>query len=363
MHTLTWIQRFCQGLRKSQQKTLAVFTAAVLLRQTACLAKLAKKAGFLSNVSAKSATKRLWRFLKNDKFDDEQVTIGLSHWIWPKMNKWKYIPISIDWTFNEKKSKWLSIMASISMDGRGIPIMVWSYRKGDYSPYLSQNQCEEAFVRRLLKLIPEDHRIVILADRGFGRASFFKFLDELEVKYVIRMSRNVGVKSRNFKGNLSELKLQPEQCFSLGETEYRKDGAVVLCNVIAALDPESDDDPWFLATNFKVHATTATKLYARRMIIEQDFKEAKSRLDWDESRIIKLSHYRRFTTLIILALAISSLVGRVARRRPKHAARVSRKKNGKWQDGQTSIGLALLEEELNRYLRFLNQLKLPAQPI
>ena len=65
------------------------------------------------------------------------------------------------------------------------------------------------------------------------------------------------------------------------------------------------------------------------MVIEEDFKEATSRLNWADSRIRKLSHYRRLTTLITVILVFAALVGYVAKRRPTLAEQVARRHKGK----------------------------------
>jgi len=98
------------------------------------------------------------------------------------------------------------------------------------------------------------------------------------------------------------------------------------------------------------------------MIIEQDFKEAKSRLDWSDSRVRKRKHYRRLTTLVLLALVFAALIGRVAGRRPTLAGKVARRRKGVWDHSCTALGLLLLRLGLD-YLALIHQTKFPAQPI
>lgn len=364
MYSLPWIQALFQSLHGAQKKTMAVFVDALLTCHDVRLAEIARTAGFQTGNSMAMALKRLWRFLRNPRFCDDTIVTGLAQWIWPRMASWRWIPISIDWTHNERRHLWMTLAASVAIGGRGITLMMRSYRKEDYDDHLSRNRCEEAFIKDMLRLLPKDRRIVLLADRGFARTELFRWLQELSVSYVIRVSRTVKVDSKRFSGLLSNLHLENGEGYSLGETVYRDDDPVTLTQLVAVREQQFDKepDPWILATNLAHGAATIAKLYAKRMIIEQDFREAKSRLDWSDSRIRKVSHYRRMTTLMTVVLAFSTLVGGVVKRRPTEARKVARRRKGSWDHGVTAMGLHTLANSLAA-LRFLHQVKFPPQPI
>ena len=71
------------------------------------------------------------------------------------------------------------------------------------------------------------------------------------------------------------------------------------------------------------------------MTIEQDFKEAKTRLEWKDCRIRKLDHYQRFTNIVMLAVAFGVLAGNVIYRRPSILRRKCRFMNGKLDKSMT----------------------------
>lgn len=364
MNSLPWIRRLFHRLRGSQQKTLAFFVDALLVAQDVRLAEMARQAAAQSGGRVRYTLKRLWRFLGNSRFDDDAITQGLVAWTWHRFDSWKTIPISVDWTHNEKRDKWTTLVASVTLNGRGIPLMMWSFRKGDYDEHLSRSRCEKRFVKHLMQLLPKDDRIVLIADRGFASVGFFKWLDEQNTNYIIRVSRTANVTSSRYSGPLRDLRVANGECYSLGQTRYTEKEDLTVSQVVVAREQqdEKDEDPWFLATNLSLRATTITKLYARRMVIEQDFREAKSRLDWGDSRIRKLDHYRRMTSIIMVVLVFAALVGRVASRRPTLAEQVARRRKGRWDHGCTAMGLALLRRSLE-HLRLLYQAKLPSQPI
>lgn len=363
MSSLSWIRSLFQKLHGHQQKTLAFFVDALLVEQRVGLAHIARRAAGQRDGSLRGALKRLWRFLGNSRFKDDIVSAGVIDWIWPRIRQWKYVPISIDWTHNERRDPWETITASISLHGRGIPLSMWSFRKADYEEYPSRNRAEQAFIRHLFGLLPDDKRIVLLADRGFGRAELLEWLDEEGIAFVIRVARTSKVRGQRYSGHLHDLVVHNGECYSLGAVVFTDSHSVQLRNLVVARQEQANKaDPWLLATNTNARATTVARLYARRMIIEQDFKEAKSRLDWGDSRVRKRTHYRRLTTLVLLALVFAALIGRVAGRRPTLAAKVARRRKSVWDHSYTALGLLLLRLGLD-YLSLIHQTKFPAQPI
>lgn len=241
--------------------------------------------------------------------------------------------------------------------------MMRSYRKGQYDSHLSRNHCEQAFIQHLLQLLPKDDRIVLIADRGFARVSLFQWLMQENISFIIRTPRTVDVSSAKYSGPLSDLHVHNGEAYSLGSVQYTR-RRLQFPNLVVARQQQPDDspDPWFLATNLPLHAGSICRMYARRMIIEQDFREAKSHLNWSDSRIRKVEHYQRLTTILLVALVLATLVGRIAARRPTLAALVARRRKGSWDHSYTALGLELLQRSL-RHLSLIHQTKFPAQPI
>jgi len=50
------------------------------------------------------------------------------------------------------------------------------------------NHAEDEFLEELRQIIPQNITVVILADRGFGRVSFFRKLEELGFEYIARVT-------------------------------------------------------------------------------------------------------------------------------------------------------------------------------
>ena len=368
MNSLTWVEAFCHGLNKWQQKNLAMLMDAMFERQISILNELASAIAFGTGVGLNHCIKRLQRFLGNHRFIDEAVSRALIRFIWPRLKTWRYIPVVIDWTCNEKEvDKWTTLVASIPLRGRGIPLMAWSFPKGDLGGYLSQNRLEEAFLSNLLSLIPPEDlgRLVIIADRGFGRASLFRYLKKRNIHFVIRVKMNVSVKSTEHTGLLGEIFVSPYTLRSLGKTLYKAQGedAVELRQLVICYQDEVTEDgaidPWFLATDLSLSAKSIQEFYSKRMIIEEDLREAKSHLLWKSCRIRKAEHYQRFTTVLILVLALATLVGHTIHRRPTLNRLVSRKRQGKTDTSTTLTGLRFLKHSLDN-LKYARLGRLPS---
>ena len=81
--------------------------------------------------------------------------------------------------------------AAVCFRGRGLPLLSWVSTPQELDP--SQNRVEEFFIGRLLRHLPTNIRPLLLADRGFGRASLIRLVQQMPhhtgylVDYVIRL--------------------------------------------------------------------------------------------------------------------------------------------------------------------------------
>ena len=78
--------------------------------------------------------------------------------------------VLLDWT-DLHHDKLEALVAAVSYGGRALPIAWATTRKGIYER--SRNLFETNFCRLLKTLVPDTVELVIVADRGFGRASLF----------------------------------------------------------------------------------------------------------------------------------------------------------------------------------------------
>ena len=81
----------------------------------------------------------------------------------------------IDWSDLGRKRN--GLFAAVCYRKRGLPLLSRAIAHDELTP--SQNQLEEAFIARLLRNLPDAIRPLLLADRGFGRASLLRWLQEM----------------------------------------------------------------------------------------------------------------------------------------------------------------------------------------
>ena len=141
----------------------------------------------------------------------------------------------------------------------------------------SQNRVEEFCIGRLLRHLPTNIRPLLLADRGFGRASLLRFVQQMPnhtgypVDYVIRLKGDVVVQneSADYRGRLRDYPLRKGRINFRPQTLYRADGAVVI-NLILYW-ARGHREPWYLATSL-TDPRQAVRMYRKRMQPEQYFK-------------------------------------------------------------------------------------------
>ena len=137
----------------------------------------------------------------------------------------------IDWSDLARKRN--GLFAAVCYRKRGLPLLSWATTVDELTP--SQNRLEEAFIARLLRNLPDAIRPLLLADRGFGRASLLRWLPEMPrhtgrtVDYVAPLKGNVHIRTADgYRGLLQKYPLRPNRYVFLPGSQYRSDGAVTV---------------------------------------------------------------------------------------------------------------------------------------
>jgi DDE family transposase len=306
-----WVFTVTSDLRLSQAKTLAELVAAA--------ARVAR--GTLSAVgrclpgptAAKHRIKRVWRFCANDRVHVADAMGGVIRRL--ARRRKKPLLVALDWT--EIRS-FHTLMAAAVLRGRAVPLLWATYTTGQL--HRSQNSFEEGLLRLLLALVPVGVRVILLADRGFGRTELAKTCLDLGVRFLIRIKPDVCVAHPRYRGRLDDYPIKRGAWRVLTAAEYRSDRAVTVNVVIRWKKglPAKRDEPWFLMTDLTGNAVRLTDLYAKRMAVEELFRDGKDGRYGFALRQTQLTQARRIDRLIlILALALWLItgLGRVARRR------------------------------------------------
>ncbi len=316
---LAWVLSVCtQYLRLSQAKTLSVLVSAALSIQRVSVSQIGRLIG--GTASCKARIKQAERFIANRRIEVADGMHGVIDRLTRRWGQRKKLRIAFDWT---QIRDFHTLAACAVIKGRAVPLLWASFQEWDF--HKSQNNLEEGLLRTLRTMIPEAVPVILLADRGFGRTELARTCQELHFHYVIRIKSDVYIRCRQFTGRLLDFPVRKGDAHLLTNVDYRKT-APVRQNLVVAWKKNlsvKHDEPWFLMTDLKQEAWKLTRLYGRRMTIEECFRDQKNRRNGFALRQIQVTKPDRIDRLLlILALAYLLLIGigLIARQRYRPSA-------------------------------------------
>src|SRR5215213_5589991 len=173
--------------RRSQQKTCAALVAALCQAAQASSFAIAGQLSALTEVQFGSALTRLYRFLRNTRFDDWLLTEQMLRLL---SGRGGVLLLALDWTCWQ--SRFSVLTACVCTGTRSIPVASSACVSRNLSR--SQNLSEETFLRLVVdRLRAAQVEAVWLCDRGFHRVEWLKRLVEMEQHFVVRLKRDVIV--------------------------------------------------------------------------------------------------------------------------------------------------------------------------
>jgi hypothetical protein len=301
---IAWVVNVCAvSLRLSQAKTLGVLVAATLRVRRASLAEI----GRCALGAVKHQIKRCGRFVANRRVEPADAMRGIVAKL--VKNRKKPLLVALDWV---DIKGFQTLVAGAVLKGRSVPICWASCEGHTYTGQKSRNAFEESLLLVLRSMIPGSVKVILLADRGFGRCALAAFLRRNNFGYVIRIKPKVVVKLKGFHGKLLDYPVHKGIAKVLRDVAYRADGAVTQNIVVRWRKnlPEKRDKCWFLMTDLTGTAEQLCQLYGRRMTIEQLFRDHKSKRNgWSlrDTQVQTAGNLDRL--LLILAIAYLLLCG------------------------------------------------------
>lgn len=304
---LAWVLSVGAALRRSQAKTLAELVAAAAPTQRATLANLGRAMGGAAR--CKHRIKRAGRFVANRRVT---VADGMAGVI-GRLTRRRADPliVGLDWV---EVRTFHTLVAAAVAGGRSIPLVWASYPAWELAK--SQNNLEEGLIRLLRSLVPDRVRIILLADRGFGRAELARtLLGLVNVSFVIRVKPRVKVRHPRFTGKLVDYPVKKGMRRVLRGVRFRATDPVDVNVVIRWKKglPDRRDEPWFLITDLgKTSAIQVTELYARRMGVEEFFRDTKSvrnGLALRHTQLTRADRFDRFILILVLAYLLLTGLG------------------------------------------------------
>ena len=310
--------------RRSQQKTCAALVAALCQAAQDSSFAIAGQLAGLTEVQFGSALTSLYRFLRNERFDDWLLTEQLLRLLAPARGP---LVLSLDWTAWQDRFSVLT--AAVCVGTRAIPVAVSACIKSQLAR--SQNLWEETFRRLVVERLRAAGVCALwLCDRGFHRVAWLGRLLALEQQFVVRLHRDVTVHLAEGPRLLKSLEIQPGQRRDLGWVNLRADAAVRVR--VIGVWAQGAKEVWWLATNLPNAVSKIVSYYDRRMGIEEQFRDAKGvrfglKLKW--TQFTKAEFIERMYLLVGVALLLWTSVGQAVEQAAPKVRLLSKQKGAR----------------------------------
>lgn len=336
-----------------QVKSIATFVAAILEKQTGNQAELARTQG-----NQEAAAKRLSRLIHNERLRPADFPEWLCRKALEQLPRTGKVRLAIDWTIEDDQHL---LVVSLVIGRRATPIY---WRAYDQSVLKGRTKRYElAVIKRAFKLIHQyvkPSRIRLTADRGFPDEDLFELLDQLKVRFVIRVKGSTKV---NYKGEwtkLNRLRFQGNaRRRSLGRIEYCQARPRKLwISMSRARDKKGKWGIWYLVSNMPLRAEQAAREYGFRFDCEEGFRDLKWDLGFSDARIKDIDAWSRFFALFAISLmALTALGLRLladgAPRAQELLRRVASRRRGRCELSLIAAVIALIQQDKS-LLNFLS---------
>ncbi len=293
-------------VRKTIRKNIALMTRALLTlfsgarSGNGCLSKaaLARCLPLASNPKARQT--RLSRFLDNPRFTPEAMVPLLVAMAVGTAFKHR-LPMILDQTTIQGIP---TLLVGLIFEGRVLPVAFTCYIH-DYVTK-SKNAIEHALILTVAACFPVESRPVLVMDRGYARVGLLPQLAAAGIPFLIRAPRNVCV---YVSGKPMTLARFPAPLGCLARYHVLYHGTKKYPVELIVYHGHAHEEPWYLIVpeGTSVSSEELVDLYAKRMCIEQGFRDWKTHLGVRGLRCATLNPAPRLTRLL-LAFALGYLI-------------------------------------------------------
>jgi len=175
-----------EDIHTKRVASLANATLGVMTGASLGVAVIGKSLAQARGLLPKHAVKQVDRLLSNPR-----IEAVFASWVPEMVGPRTDIVVAMDWTDFDADGQATLALKLVTRHGRATPLIWLSVHKDELTD--ARNAYEDAAVRRLAEVLPDDVKVTLLADRGFADTKLFGFLDELGFDYVIRLKGNTKV--------------------------------------------------------------------------------------------------------------------------------------------------------------------------
>lgn len=312
------ISAFCNEMvtewHKRQRVNLMLTMYAIFVRRSLVLSHLAQHFPLPQQPKVRTRRHVLWhklkrlrRFLSNPRLKMEPLYQRLTYLALAMSDApGRLVPILVDLTYMHP---YAMLVASVNKGGRALPIGWHAFRRdlvgeGVYS----ENQIIDRLLAEVLARIPPTLTAVIVADREFARATFFRALQRQHRDFVVRVDRETWVHHAAYVGAMGKLARTPGMHMRwLPQSEYGQSEHVPI-NLLVVWK-RGYAEPWLLATSL-ADPKLVFALYRSRMKIEHGFRDWKTHLRLRNTlRAQNVAFVKGLLTILALLYWFISLCG------------------------------------------------------
>ena len=325
----------CPNLHQKRLSSLMVAVQSLLDGQQLSLTELGRKIS--GPVSAKHNIKRIDRLLGNQALYSERLDIY--RWHANLLCGANPMPIVlIDWSDVREQMRHQTLRASISFEGRSVILYERVFPFSQYNSPVSHNP----FLRELATILPKRCCPLIITDAGY-RNTWFREVEKLGWFWLGRLRGEVGFRESGqskWRSNKTFYPSANEKARYLGFGDLgRKSPIEAYLHLFKARSKgrkdqrsskagrhhnaqqnyrDSSKEPWLLATNLPAESMTSKQLvnlYAKRMQIEESFRDIKSPQYGLGLRHSNTRCTKRFDILLLIAMLaewVLRLIGFIA---------------------------------------------------
>jgi hypothetical protein len=285
--------------------SLANAALGVMTGASLAVAMIGKSLAQARGLLTKHAVKQVDRLLSNPRIEAVFAT-----WVPEMVGPRKDIVVAMDWTDFDADGQATLALKLVTRHGRATPLIWLSVLKDELST--ARNDYEDACLRRLAAVLPDDVTVTILADRGFADTKLFGFLAELGFAYVIRLKGNTKVRAAD-----GPTRPASEWVGQGGRARKLRDATVTeaQCPVgaVVCVHAKAMKEPWCLvASDGSATAPQIIALYSKRWRVEPSFRDTKDLrfgLGLSSARISDPQRRDRLLLLNAFAVVLLTLLG------------------------------------------------------
>jgi hypothetical protein len=252
------------------------------------------------NTSAKGREQRLYRFLANPRLTPE-VLIPLHVALVLGIQASGSIPLILDQTTVRSIQTFL---IGAVFEGRVLPVAFscFTYRL----IRKSQNVLEQSLIVTVMSCFPPETRPLLILDRGYARVALLQKLAQAGVPFLVRAKKNVVVYFQGQPRALSRFPYQPGQIQRYTVYYHSRAKEPLDLIIFRGLGYK---ETWYLLVPkaFGRHEKEIVDLYAKRMSIEQGFRDWKTHLGV-RGLVFRVSDPAPHLTRLLLAFSLAYLI-------------------------------------------------------